>query len=217
MDETELIQKYEALIFKIAKKFYNVELSDLYQAGCIGLIKAYRKYEAEKGSSFINYAYMHIFGEMHELANKSRDIQLNKAYLNAYKRIKTSETKLYELLGRKPSLTEISLDTNIPEDMISEVIILTSQMLSIEEEYQTLNGDSVAIKDCIGQEEDIDSQILIDDSLNNLEPLEQDVIKIRFFNDLTQTETAKVLGISQVKVSRLETKGKQKIKEYIAA
>ena len=90
-------------------------------------------------------------------------------------------------------------------------------MLSIEEEYQTLNGDSVAIKDCIGQEEDIDSQILIDDSLNNLEPLEQDVIKIRYFNDLTQTETAKVLGISQVKVSRLETKGKQKIKEYIAA
>ena len=86
MDETELIQKYEALIFKIAKKFYNVELSDLYQAGCIGLIKAYRKYEAAKGSSFINYAYMHIFGEMHELANKSRDIQLNKAYLNAYKR-----------------------------------------------------------------------------------------------------------------------------------
>ncbi len=160
---------------------------------------------------------MHIFGEMHELANKSRDIQLNKAYLNAYKRIKASETKLYELLGRKPSLTEISLDTNIPEDMISEVIILTSQMLSIEEEYQTLNGDSVAIKDCIGQEEDIDSQILIDDSLNNLEPLEQDVIKIRYFNDLTQTETAKVLGISQVKVSRLETKGKQKIKEYIAA
>ena len=74
MDETELIQKYEALIFKIAKKFYNVELSDLYQAGCIGLIKAYRKYEAEKGSSFINYAYMHIFGEMHEFATESRDI-----------------------------------------------------------------------------------------------------------------------------------------------
>ena len=115
------------------------------------------------------------------------------------------------------SVSGISLDTNIPGDMISEVIILTSQMLSIEEEYQTLNGDSVAIKDCIGQEEDIDSQILIDDSLNNLEPLEQDVIKIRYFNDLTQTETAKVLGISQVKVSRLETKGKQKIKEYIAA
>ncbi len=217
MDETELIEKYEALIFKIAKKFYNVELSDLYQAGCIGLIKAYRKYEADKGSNFVNYAYMHIFGEMHELANKSRDIQLNKAYLKAYKTIKTSQSKLYEMLGRKPSLTEISLDTNIPEDMISEVLILTSQMLSIEEEFQTLNGDTVAIKDCIGQVENIDSQILIDDSLHNLEPLEQDVIKIRYFNDLTQTETAKVLGISQVKVSRLESKGKQKIKEYIAA
>lgn len=217
MDETKLIEKYEGLIFKIAKKFYNVELSDLYQAGCIGLIKAYRKYDQSRGESFINYAYMHIFGEMYELTNKSRDIQLNKAYLKAYKLIKLSETKLYDKLGRKPSLNEISIDTNIPESMISEILLLTSQMLSIEEEYQTLNGDTVAIKDCIGESTDVDSQILINESLNNLEPLEQDVIKIRYFNDLTQVETAKVLGISQVKVSRIENKGKQKIKEYIAA
>lgn len=217
MDETKLIEKYEGLIFKIAKKFYNVELSDLYQAGCIGLIKAFRKYDKSRGESFINYAYMHIFGEMYELTNKSRDIQLNKAYLKAYKLIKSSETKLYDKLGRKPSLNEISIDTNIPESMISEILLLTSQMLSIEEEYQTLNGDTVAIKDCIGESKDVDSQILINESLNNLEPLEQDVIKIRYFNDLTQIETAKVLGISQVKVSRIENKGKQKIKEYIAA
>lgn len=217
MDETKLIEKYEGLIFKIAKKFYNVELSDLYQAGCIGLIKAYRKYDQSRGESFINYAYMHIFGEMYELTNKSRDIQLNKAYLKAYKLIKSSETKLYDKLGRKPSLNEISIDTNIPESMISEILLLTSQMLSIEEEYQTLNGDTVAIKDCIGASTDVDSQILINESLNNLDPLEQDVIKIRYFNDLTQVETAKVLGISQVKVSRIENKGKQKIKEYIAA
>ena len=90
-------------------------------------------------------------------------------------------------------------------------------MLSLEEEYQTVHGDSLPLKECIGTAPNMDEQIMINDSLENLEPLEQDVIRIRYFEDLTQMETAKVLGISQVKVSRLEQKGKAKIKEYIAA
>ena len=96
------------------------------------------------------------------------------------------------------------------------VITLTNQMLSINAEYENENGEGGSILDCVGQTPDYDSKILIKDSLESLEPLEQDVIKIRYFEDLTQSETAQVLGLSQVKVSRLEQKGKQKIKEYIA-
>ena len=81
MDEYSLTLKYEKLIYKIARKFYNVELDDLYQAGCIGLIKAYRNYDETSPVPFMNYAYKYIFGEMYDLANKSRDIKLNKAYL----------------------------------------------------------------------------------------------------------------------------------------
>lgn len=217
MDEMDLIKKYESLIYKVAKRFYNVELSDLFQAGCIGLIKAYRKFNKEEGSDFISFAYMHIFGEMYELANKSRDIKLNKAYLKIYKSIQMAKYELLNRLNREPSTSEISEYLEIDEELISEVMILTSNMLSLDQEYENMNGSGLTIGESIGEEVDMDSRILIEDSMNNLEPLEQDVIKIRYFQDLTQTETAKLLGISQVKVSRLETKGKQKIKEYIAA
>ena len=217
MDETKLIEKYEALIYKVAKRFYNVEISDLYQAGCIGLIKAYRKFNKEEGTDFISFAYMHIFGEMYELANKSRDIKLNKNYLRIYKSIQIAKYELLTKLNREPNIEELSDYTNIPESLISEVLILTSNMLSLDQEYESVSGTSGTIIDAVGEEVDMDSKILIEDSLSGLEPLEQDVIKIRYFQDLTQMETAEVLGISQVKVSRLENKGKQKIKEYIAA
>ena len=217
MEETMLIEQYEALIYKIAKKFYNVELADLYQAGCIGLIKAYRKFDKSLNTDFISFAYKHIFGEMYDLANKSRDIKLNKYYLQLYKKISNTKNILYNTLNREPSITEISAYLNIDENLINEVISLTTDMLSLDAEYNNINGDNITLIDTIGQNDDIDNKLLIEQSLDNLEPLEQDVIKIRYFNDLSQVETAKALGISQVKVSRLEKKGKEKIKEYIAA
>ena len=217
MDEAKLIEKYESLIYKIAKRFYNVELSDLFQAGCMGLIKAYRKFDKNNGNDFISFAYMHIFGEMYELANKSRDIKLNKYYLKLYKIIQKAKYELLMSLDKEPNISELSDYTKLDESLISEVLTLTKEMLSLDAEYESLNGDGGSILDTLGKSLDLDNKILIEDSLNALEPLEQDVIKIRYFQDLSQVETAKVLGISQVKVSRLETKGKQKIKEYIAA
>lgn len=214
MDETSLIGKYEGLIYKVAKRFYNVELADLYQSGCIGLIKAHRKFNQEEGTDFISFAYMHIFGEMYELANKSRDIKLNKLYLKAYKEIEKARSNYLSIHHHEPSTDDLSQLTGFDESLIIEILTLTKEMLSLDAEYESLNGKT-SILDTIGEEPNLDDKILIDESLSQLEPLEQDVIKIRYFSDLTQTETAKALGISQVKVSRVEQKGKQKILEYI--
>jgi RNA polymerase sporulation-specific sigma factor len=104
----------------------------------------------------------------------------------------------------------------IDERLAYDAFSMTSTMLSLEDEYQTLTGE-VKISDMIGVENNIDDQILISSSIETLDPLEQSVIDYRYFQDLTQTETAEALGISQVKVSRLENKCKKKIKEYIAA
>lgn len=217
LSEEELVDKYTPYIYKIAKKFYNVELADLYQAGAIGLIEAKRNFKLEFNVSFQVFAYKYIFGRMYELANKSRDIKLSKYYLSLYKQIQLARKELTFKLERTPSLEEIADFTSIDQGLINEIIVLTTNMLSLEEEYQTVHGDSLPLKECIGTAPNMDEQIMINDSLENLEPLEQDVIRIRYFEDLTQMETAKVLGISQVKVSRLEQKGKAKIKEYIAA
>jgi RNA polymerase sporulation-specific sigma factor len=217
MTEEELIVKYEPLVFKVAKKFYNVEINDLYQAGCIGLIKASRRYDKNMQTSFIDFAYKYIFREMYELANKSRNIKLNKAYLSLYKKIEEAKKSLTLLNNKEPSFNELCAYLEIDESLASEVVTLTKEMLSLDDEYQTINGSTLPIKECIGKEEDIDSHLLIEDSLDNLEPLEQQVIKIRYFSDFTQSETANYLGISQVKVSRIEQKGKEKIKKYIAS
>ena len=217
MNETLLVEKYEGLIFKIAKRFYNVELSDLYQAGRLGLIKAARKYDPTIGTPFKDFAYLDIFGEMYELVNKSRDIKLSKAYLQLSKKIQIARNYLISVLNREPSISELSAYTEYEENLIAEVLTLTTKMLSLDAEYESEKGEGGSLADTIGSTPDYDSKILIEESMQNLDPLEQDVIKIRYFNDFTQTETAKLLGISQVKVSRLEQKGKQKIKEYICA
>ena len=79
-----LIEDYSKLIYSVSKKFYNVEKEDLYQAGYLGLIKAYNNYNEEYGL-FSSYAYKYIFGEMYELSVKCRNIKLNKYYLKLYK------------------------------------------------------------------------------------------------------------------------------------
>lgn len=217
MDEYSLTLKYEKLIYKIARKFYNVELDDLYQAGCIGLIKAYRNYDETSETPFINYAYKYIFGEMYDLANKSRDIKLNKAYLKLYKKIEEAKMSLAHKIGRMPGSDEICSYLEIDSSLYLEVVTLTSKMMSLDDEYQTLNGDYLPIKECIGESTDYITNMMIEDGIDSLDDMEQKVIKIRYFEDLTQMETAKALGISQVKVSRIENKGKQKIKEFMAA
>ena len=208
--EENIISKYEPLIYKIARKFYNVELCDLYQAGCIGLIKAYRNYNPSDGTNFINFAYMYIFGEMYDFVNSSKDIKLNKEYLKLIKSINKAEEILFNKLGRSPSSKELSYFLEIDESLIIDIINLNKEPISLETDNEENN-----LLNYYGVSENIDSKILIKDSLKELDELEQQVIVSRYFKDLTQSEIANNLGITQVKVSRLEQRGKEKIKEYI--
>ena len=210
--EKIILQKYEPLIYKVAKNFYNVELYDLYQAGSLGLIKAYRNYNENVGKNFINFAYMYIYGEMFEFVNNSQTIKLNKEYLRLSKSIKKAITMLQEELGRTPTTTELSTFLEIDEETIINILNITKESVSLDDK---ITDDGSSYIDTIGKTLDIDSQILINDSLETLSDLERKVVLSRYFEDLTQSETASLLGISQVKVSRIEKKGKAKIKEYI--
>ena len=201
--EKIILQKYEPLIYKVAKNFYNVELCDLYQAGSLGLIKAYRNYNENVGKNFINFAYMYIYGET---------IKLNKEYLRLSKSIKKAITMLQEELGRTPTTTELSTFLEIDEETIINILNITKESVSLDDK---ITDDGSSYIDTIGATMDLDSQILINDSLETLSDLERKVVLSRYFEDLTQSETASILGISQVKVSRIEKKGKAKIKEYI--
>lgn len=202
----ELISQNDLLIRSIAKKFYNVEWEDLYQAGCLGLIKAYNNYNDEN-VKFSSYAYKYIFGEMYELSIKCRNIKLNKYYLKLYKLINKCRNTLAQSLSREVTLSDISTYLNIELSELEYVTLITEDMFSLDDEYENIQ---------VGVEENRDDLILLEESLDTLDPLSSAVIRYRYQNDLTQSEVADMLGISQVKVSRIESSSKKKLLEYIS-
>lgn len=196
----------DLLIRSIAKKFYNVESEDLYQAGCLGLIKAYNNYK-DPNVPFSSFAYKYIFGEMYELYLKTRNIKMNRYYLSIYKLISKTQEVLTNKLKKPVSDAELAECLNINESDIAAVRIMMDDMVSLDDEYYRIEiGDSL----------DLDTRIDIEDSLSSLDPLSSEVMYYRLKYDLTQTEISKLLGISQVKVSRIESSSKEKILEYIS-
>lgn len=144
---------------------------------------------------------------MYELSVKCRNIKLNKYYLKLYKLINQSKNKLTQELNRSITLTDISEYLGINIEELELVITLTEDMISLDDEYYNLQ---------IGISNDIDTKILWESSLETLDPLSSAVMSYRYEDDLTQSEVAEKLGISQVKVSRLESQSKKKILEYIS-
>lgn len=214
MDIDSLIEENRMLIYKISKQFYGLDTEDLFQAGCIGIIKAAKNFKDIGTCKFSTFAYKYIFGEMYELSTKSKTIKMNKAYLKAAKVIETARSILTQKLERFPTIDELSMYTELDKSFIEEVLILTKETLSLDCELN--DEENLSLYNEIGNNYDYDTNILLKDSINQLEEPMRSVMIYRL-NDYTQSEIAEVLNLSQVKVSRLETKGKSKIKEYIAA
>lgn len=217
MNREEILNsdKLKYFIMSQAKKFYNVEKKDLYQAGYIGALKAMNRYNINNETEFTTYAYKDIFGEMYELAKNNRNIKLNKNYLKIYKSIENAKVLLTQKLNRTPSLEEVSRYLEVDLSLINDVVITCREIISLDTESEMLKDNNMY--SVIGNNVDYDTKILVNDSLEVLSDEERQVIDMRYFKDYTQQETADMLGINQVKVSRLETSSKKKIKKYICA
>lgn len=198
-----------------AKKFYNIEKRDLYQAGYYGALKALKKYDFNSNIQFTTYANMYIFGEMYKFAQNNRNIKVDKTYLKIYKQIENAKSLLTQKFNREPSLEEVSMFLEMDISLINDVIITCSTIISLDEESECLNDSNLYA--ITGTNYDYDTKLLIRDSLEELNDMERKVIEFRYFKDYTQQETAEEMGINQVKVSRLESSSKRKIKEYICA
>ncbi len=206
----QIIKMHEKLIYKIASKFHDIDKEDLYQSGIIGIIKAYNNFSSSENTKFTTYAYNYIFGEMYEFANNMRSIKLNKNILKLYKKIEQSKYLLAQRNGYYPSSKELAAFLEIDENTIGEIESYTSSIMSLDAEserpiYETIPSPI--------SEEYIN--IDLQDSIKTLTKQEQDIIKYRYFKDLTQSETAKVLGMSQVTVSRYEKKSLSKMYNYL--
>ena len=199
----ELLFTCEPLIKSIANTFYNVEKDDLIQAGRIGLIEAYKHYDKNSNVKFSTFAYSYIFGQMYNLSIKSNPIKTNKDNLKLIKLINKTYNYLSQALNKVPSLNDISAYLNIDINTINNAYNSSLSTLDIED-----NDNTYTIYDN-------DIRIDLSNSINTLPKEEKDLIKYRYFCDLTQSEVASIMNTSQVSISRQEKKTLKKLRQLI--
>ena len=209
----ELLLECEPLIKAIAKNFYNVEQEDLLQAGRLGLYNAYQHYKQSETTKFSSFAYTYIFGEMYNYTQKSKSIKQNRDTLKLLKIIEKAKHYLTQTLNKIPTTKDIATYLELDEELINTTLISNNSILSLDNPY----SDNQQLYNIVEQNYDNDTRIDLEQSIQKLSKEEQEIIKYRYFNDLTQQETAKILNMSQVKVSRYEKKSLntlQKVLKY---
>ena len=208
----EIIENNKNLVYSISKCFRNYKSKeDLYQAGFLGLIKAYKNYKDGMNTKFSTYAYAYIFGEMKKVVREDKGIKISREITKLNLKIEKAYILLTQKNMKEPSIKELSEYLDMPEFLISEAINSLNTIKSID---ATINseGKDMTLSDIIGKSENIDDLILLKDCLKELKGEDREIIKNRYINDYTQSETSKLVGISQVQVSRKENKVLQKIK-----
>ena len=187
------------------KYFYNYpNKDDLYQAGCIGLIEAYYRYRSDQNTKFTTYAYPYILGEMRKLVREDKGIKISRNISSLYLKIEKASILLSQKLMREPSISEIASFLEIREELVVEAINSTNILLDVDEIP-------------ISHHDDLTDEIYLREELSKLSSEEWDIIQNRYLDDRTQTETANIMGISQVQVSRKEQKILQKLKNRLVA
>ncbi|MBQ3141979.1 MAG: sigma-70 family RNA polymerase sigma factor [Bacilli bacterium] len=209
-----LINENKNLIYKIASRFSSYyDIEDLFQVGVIGIIEAYKKYDKNSNVKFSTYAYKYIFGEIMKYINNDRNIRISSDYFKIYKSYLQAKEALSQTFGRSPSVGEISLFMEIDEKLLNDVISASEFTLSLDSEID----DSISLENICGvdQREEVIDSISLEESIKELPEEEQKIIDLRYYQDYSQGQTAKILGISQAKVSRKESYALKLIKRNI--
>lgn len=205
----ELIINNQNLIYSIASKFKG-DKEDLFQAGCLGLIDAYQKYDSNYNTKFTTYAYPFIMGEMYKYVLVDKNIKLSPEIVKLNLAIKKAEDYLTQKFKRGPTDIELSSFLEIPVYKLVETRNCYQTLSLDDDTNESSLYDFVSLDDVSK-----DDLILLRDALNKLEAKEKELIIKRYFYNKTQQEVANELGINQVKVSREEGKVLTKLKKYM--
>lgn len=211
------ILEYSNLVYSIANKYFKnySNRDDLYQVGMIGLIKAYKNYKPNNNCKFSTYAYNYIYGEMSLLVRQDKTIKVSKQISKLNIKIEKAYVLLTQKLMKEPTISEIAYYLGIDEYYVSEALNSINKITSINE---SINDDNaLTLEELIGYSENYEDKIYLDQQLSKLTKAELQLIKNRYLNDLTQSETSKIMNMSQVQVSRNEQKILKKLRNNMQA
>ena len=217
----QLITMHSGLIWNVVRRFTGrgVELEDLYQIGAIGLIRAIDKFDFTYEVKFSTYAVPLISGEIKRFLRDDGMIKVSRNLKENQWKIKKSMEVFAHEYGRDATVEELS---QILEMEPEEIVLSMEAVVEIESMEQSLynrEGKEISLKERIAdeknQEEELMNKLFLRQLLEALDKRDRELILLRYFDNKTQTEVAKLLGISQVQVSRLEKKILRQMKELV--
>ncbi len=208
-----LVDENLGLVKSLIGRFDNrgYDRDDIFQLGCIGLIKAIDKFDTSYGVRFSTYAVPMIIGEIKRFIRDDGIIKVSRSLKQTAIKIKITKESLFKKLGREPTLQEISDEIKIPKE---DIILALESNIHPDYLYDVIHqddGSPIHLIDKISEEKNQDNEDIIDrialkEALQKLKPRERQIIIMRYFQDKTQSDIAEKLGISQVQVSRIEKK-----------
>lgn len=213
----QLVLENAGLIWSIARRYFGrgVEPDDLYQLGALGFLKAIAGFDTQYGTQFSTYAVPKIAGEIRRFLRDDGTVKVSRSLKERSAMVRITRQKLTNRLGREPTLSELSAETGLLPEEIATAETATGAAESIQKRS---GEDGFALEDVLteGEMEDkIVERIALREAIASLSEREQLVIKLRFFHGLTQDKTSKILGVSQVQISRIEKKALENLRKFI--
>ena len=212
-----LIRENSGLIWSIARRYFGrgTDPDDLYQLGCLGFLKAVEGFDPAFGTQFSTYAVPKIAGEIRRFLRDDGAVKVSRTLKEQAAAIKQARSRLVQDLNREPTLEELSRETGLSPEEIAMAETATAGPESIQKETGEEGFTLENVLTDTASEEQILERIALDQAISDLPERETLVIRLRYFHGLTQERTARILGVSQVQISRIEKKALGHLRDMI--
>lgn len=212
-----IIQHNLRLVMSIAQRFaYRGEIDDLFQIGCMGLMKAIEKFNPSFEVKFSTYAVPVIIGEIKQHLRDDGPIKVSRSVKEVAVKIEQTRIQLANSIGQEPTLSELVSATGLPREEIAGALEATRPLNSFQEIVHEDDGDSLSREQLIGEDTEHSrwfENYALREAIKKLPPRLKLLVALRFFEEKTQTQIAEVFGVSQVQVCRLEKEALHKLRE----
>lgn len=211
----KLLLDNSGLIWSVARRYYGrgVDNEDLFQLGCLGFLKAVRGFDLSYGTQFSTYAVPKIAGEIRRFLRDDGPVKISRSMKEQAGNLRQTRQELSLRLGREPTLSELSAATGLDVEEIAANDTAMQSVTSLQGECGEEGFTLESVLGSAGMEDELVERLTLYQAIDALPEREQMVIRLRFFKNLTQDRTAKVLGVSQVQVSRIEKKAITRLRE----
>ena len=206
-----------ALIWSVARRYYGrgVDPEDLYQLGCLGFLKAVRGFDPDYGTQFSTYAVPKIAGEIRRFLRDDGMVKVSRGMKERSAALRQARQELSQRLGREPTLSELSAATGLEAEDIAAADTAALSVASLQSESGEDGFTLESVLGTGGMEEEVVERLTLRWAIDALPERERQVIFLRFYKGLTQDRAARVLGVSQVQVSRIERRAISRLREAL--